>query len=262
MIAAQNSHILNFDNLSKLEPAQSDALAAIATGGRFGKRQLYSDADEALFDARRPIILNGIPALATRGDLADRAIIVELEPIPASERRAERDLDRDSEAARPAVLGALLSAASTAMAHPYRMSMPHGCTTSRSGSRRPPRWSPRRPPRWSPSRPPWAGGAAGLHRFTPGTGTRPRTPYWSRRSWPSSSSDSWRRSRTTGRASPMSCSSGYVRWPGQAPGPPGPTARAHERAGPSGAGAREGGRALRSQEGEGSPPYHARPPTG
>ena len=31
MIAAQNSHVLNFDNLSKLEPAQSDALSAIAS---------------------------------------------------------------------------------------------------------------------------------------------------------------------------------------------------------------------------------------
>jgi hypothetical protein len=45
-----------------------------ATGGGFAVRQLYTDQDEVLFDAQRPVILNGIEDVVDRPDLADRAI--------------------------------------------------------------------------------------------------------------------------------------------------------------------------------------------
>src|SRR5262249_51569316 len=59
-IAANNAHLLAFDNISHLPDWTSDTLCRLATGGGFATRQLYSDLDEALFDAMRPIILNGI----------------------------------------------------------------------------------------------------------------------------------------------------------------------------------------------------------
>ena len=59
-ITATNSHVLAFDNVSGLQPWLSDALCRIASGGGFSTRQLYTDADEVLFDAQRPIVLNGI----------------------------------------------------------------------------------------------------------------------------------------------------------------------------------------------------------
>ena len=37
-----------------------------ASGGGFAVRQLYSDQDEVLFEAVRPIILNGIEDIITR----------------------------------------------------------------------------------------------------------------------------------------------------------------------------------------------------
>jgi len=37
----------------------SDALCRLATGGCFGVRQLYIDDEEMLFEAARPILLNG-----------------------------------------------------------------------------------------------------------------------------------------------------------------------------------------------------------
>jgi hypothetical protein len=48
----------------------ADALCRLATGGGFATRKLHSDANEVLFKATRPIILNGIPELAERPDLA------------------------------------------------------------------------------------------------------------------------------------------------------------------------------------------------
>jgi hypothetical protein len=50
-IAAHNSHVLSFDNLSSLPPGLSDTLCRLASGGSFAVRRLYSDQDEMLFDA-------------------------------------------------------------------------------------------------------------------------------------------------------------------------------------------------------------------
>jgi hypothetical protein len=38
----------------------SDTLCSLSTGGGFSVRALYTNNDEVLFDAARPIILNGI----------------------------------------------------------------------------------------------------------------------------------------------------------------------------------------------------------
>ena len=78
--------MLAFDNVSGLPARVSDTLCRLATGGGFAARQLYTDADEALFDAARPAILNGIEDIVTRPDLADRAVFLTLDP---SRRRAE-----------------------------------------------------------------------------------------------------------------------------------------------------------------------------
>jgi hypothetical protein len=61
-IAAGNGHLLAFDNLSDIPDWISDALCRLASGGSFAVRQLYSDRDEVLLQAARPIILNGIEA--------------------------------------------------------------------------------------------------------------------------------------------------------------------------------------------------------
>jgi hypothetical protein len=115
MIAANNSFVLAFDNLSTIPPSISDALCCLATGGGFSTRQLYSDDEEKLFDAMRPVILNGIEDVATRPDLLDRSVLLNLPPMAEGKLREEAELDRAFELARPRILGALLSAASTAL---------------------------------------------------------------------------------------------------------------------------------------------------
>ena len=63
----------------------------LATGASFGLRQLYTDADEVLFQAARPILLNGIEDVIGRSDLADRALFLTLPPI-ADRRGGEATL--------------------------------------------------------------------------------------------------------------------------------------------------------------------------
>lgn len=107
-IAATNGHVLCFDNVSGMQAWISDTLCRIATGGGFATRALYSDGDEALFDASRPTILNGIDSVITRPDLADRALFLTLDPIADTERKPEHELMVAFERERPLIIGALL----------------------------------------------------------------------------------------------------------------------------------------------------------
>jgi len=115
VIAARNSWTIGLDNLSSLPVWLSDALCRLATGGGLGTRQLYSDADESLFDVQRPVILNGITSLAERGDLQDRCIPITLPVIDEDVRRTEGDFWQDFAQAHPAILGGLLDVVSGAL---------------------------------------------------------------------------------------------------------------------------------------------------
>ena len=115
IIAASNSRVVCLDNLSGLKPELSDALCRLATGGGFSTRELYSDAEEVLFEVQRPIILNGIDDIATRQDLLDRSLLITTPTIPADKRRTERAVEQAFDAAQAQILGALLDAVSCAL---------------------------------------------------------------------------------------------------------------------------------------------------
>ena len=117
MIAATHSHVLCFDNLSRLPDWLSNALCRLSTGGGFSTRTLYENDVETIFSASRPSILVGIDELATRGDLIDRAVLVTLSPIDAARRRPEEDLLAEFAVVRPAIFGGLCTALSTALAN-------------------------------------------------------------------------------------------------------------------------------------------------
>jgi hypothetical protein len=107
-IAASNAWLLTFDNVSRLPDWISDTLCRLATGGGFATRALYTDDDEKLFDAMRPIALNGIEDFVVRPDLADRSVFLTLAPIPETSRQAEAAFWQTFEQDRPGIFGALL----------------------------------------------------------------------------------------------------------------------------------------------------------
>ena len=108
--AARHGHVLGYDNLSGIRVDLADSLCRLATGSEIGGRALYSDHDTASFAACRPLILNGIPDLAARADLVDRAIVMRLAPL--DRRVTEKDYWRSVEKALPGALAALLKALS------------------------------------------------------------------------------------------------------------------------------------------------------
>lgn len=123
-VAAANALVLSFDNISSIDPEISDMLCRASTGSGFATRTLHSDRDETVLNLSNPIILNGIPALSERADLADRTITVHLRPIPATERRTESELWREWDIAAPKVLGALLDGLSSGLRHLETTTLP------------------------------------------------------------------------------------------------------------------------------------------
>jgi hypothetical protein len=114
-IAASKVWVLSVDNLSGLPIWLSDAFCRLATGGGFGTRTLFTDDSEFLFSARRPLILNGISDIATRHDLADRALIVYLPPVLEKKRMSEKRLEASWKIAKPAILRTLLDSVVSAL---------------------------------------------------------------------------------------------------------------------------------------------------
>ena len=114
--AARHNWILSFDNLSKISDWMSDSMCRVATGGGVGGRKLYTDDDEAVFDATRPILLNGIPHLTERPDLADRVLALLVHEIPDDKRRDETELWAAFNDAHPRILGGLCDVLMAALA--------------------------------------------------------------------------------------------------------------------------------------------------
>lgn len=123
-VAAANNHILGLDNLSSMPFWLSDALCRTATGAGDAYRQLYTDADEVVFNYTKPIIFTGIEEIGTRGDFLDRCLLLQLPAISDAIRRTEKDFWRAFEAAHPTLLGALLDAVSLALQNYERVSLP------------------------------------------------------------------------------------------------------------------------------------------
>lgn len=115
VISANNGWLVVFDNLSHIRTWLSDAMCRLVTGGGFSTRELFTDQDEIILDVQRPVILNGIEELATRGDLLDRSICVTLPTIGKGQRKTESEFWAAFERARPRILGGLLDAVSTAL---------------------------------------------------------------------------------------------------------------------------------------------------
>ena len=124
LVAARNGRLLLLDNLSGLDPAMADAICRVASGGGSGERVFFTQGEEYVVQACNPVLLNGIPSLLARGDLADRALAVTLPAIPDARRRPEAELWAKFEAARPGILALLLDGLSRALRDAPRLRLP------------------------------------------------------------------------------------------------------------------------------------------
>jgi energy-coupling factor transporter ATP-binding protein EcfA2 len=109
-VTAARSHVMAYDNLRTIADWLSDGFARIATGTAYVKRKLYTDQDETLVVAKKPIALNGITEIVGAADLGDRSIFVTATPIEKKDRKTEEEIWTLFERVHPAILGALLDA--------------------------------------------------------------------------------------------------------------------------------------------------------
>jgi hypothetical protein len=93
-----------FDNVSYLSDEQSDTLCRAVTGSGDMKRKLYENDEDIIYNYRRIIGLNGINNAATRPDLLDRGIIIELEKIERKDRKLLRAIKREYNKLKPKLL--------------------------------------------------------------------------------------------------------------------------------------------------------------
>ncbi|MBX3350118.1 MAG: hypothetical protein KF747_15440 [Nitrospira sp.] len=110
MISAANGWLIVLDNLSRISDDLSDNLCRLATGGGFSTRVLYTDDEEKIFDATRPVALTSIIEVANRSDLLERIIPIQLPSIDPAQRKDEASLKARFRTAHPRILGALLTA--------------------------------------------------------------------------------------------------------------------------------------------------------
>lgn len=117
LISARSHYLLAFDNLSGIDSDMSDKFCKLATGIAIISKKLYTDKDASVIAAKRPQILNGIDYIATRGDLADRSIIISLPKMSERMRRDEESLWSDFNNDLPDILGGIYDILSVILAN-------------------------------------------------------------------------------------------------------------------------------------------------
>lgn len=116
IVQAAASWMVMLDNISLIQPWFSDTLCKAVTGEGDVKRSLFTDDDVSVLAFQRVVGMTTIDAGALRGDLGERLLLVELEPIPKNKRRTASQVMTEYESARPAILGALLDLAAAVLA--------------------------------------------------------------------------------------------------------------------------------------------------
>lgn len=96
-----------FDNVSYISEEMSDSFCKAITGSGFSKRVLYTDDDDMIYSFMRCIGINGISVVATRPDLLERSLIVELDRIDESDRKQETEIYEDFNKNLPLIMGGI-----------------------------------------------------------------------------------------------------------------------------------------------------------
>lgn len=115
MISVTRSWLLVFDNLSYVSPQLSDSLCRLSTGGGFVTRKLYTNTGEQVFEAMRPLVINGINDLIYRSDLLDRSICIVLPALESGQRLTEKEYWGNFHESHPLLLGAIFDVIATAL---------------------------------------------------------------------------------------------------------------------------------------------------
>lgn len=107
-VSAFNAYGVGLDNISRMPPWFQDALCKAVTGAALVRRERYSDDSISVLKFRRPIVITTIDPGALQGDVADRLLLVELQPIDRRQRLTDAEVTASADRIRASTLGALL----------------------------------------------------------------------------------------------------------------------------------------------------------
>ena len=108
VIAANNAHVLIYDNLRYLSLKWSDTLCIASTGGNDPMRKLYTDSELVNHPFQVPLVLNGIHDFIEEPDLAQRCLRLEMKSIPEEKRRDEKEFTDEFNAELPEIFKGIL----------------------------------------------------------------------------------------------------------------------------------------------------------
>jgi hypothetical protein len=100
-----HNYVTFYDNISTIRDWISDLLCRAVTGSDFSKRVLYTDDDDFIYSLKRCVGFNGINLGATKADLLDRGLIIQLERVTKDKWRKIEDIWKEFEEIRPKLLG-------------------------------------------------------------------------------------------------------------------------------------------------------------
>jgi hypothetical protein len=100
-----HSYLIFFDNVSEISQISSDQLCRAVTGSGFTKRGLYTNDEDFIYNMKRAVGYNGINVAATRADLLDRILNIQLKLIDKRQRKKLKTLYKEFERILPYLLG-------------------------------------------------------------------------------------------------------------------------------------------------------------
>ena len=115
VVVAAASWAVCLDNVNAISGWLSETLCRAVTGDGNVDRALYTDDDVTVLAFRRVVMMTSIDAGQLDGDLAERLLLIELQPITEDARRTDAELTAAYAAAQPAVFASLLDLTAAAL---------------------------------------------------------------------------------------------------------------------------------------------------
>lgn len=113
------NHMTGIDNQSSFNGEVADLLCAAITGGVLEKRVLHTDSEMIAVKVPGIITYSAITSVSDRPDLHERTVRIVLDRIPPQERRTEKAIWKEFNAALPSILGGVFDVLAKAMTiHP------------------------------------------------------------------------------------------------------------------------------------------------
>jgi hypothetical protein len=124
-VAAQGRTVLGVDNLSTITPAVSDMFCRAVTGDSIVSRTLYTDDGRSIIKYRVGLIITSIDPGSLRGDLVERMLPIQLEPLKGGTRN-EEELWNTFRRKQAALLASLLDLTALVLGRMPEVAAPQG----------------------------------------------------------------------------------------------------------------------------------------